>query len=93
MKETKTSHNLDIMPHFLIRELDILKQLSGHPNIIEMKASYSKSYDSNKKLLSICFEYANGGDLESVLYKNKKEHNKGKCELGLPLDKVLDYAE
>ena len=25
--------------------------------------------------------------------ENKKEHNKGKCELGLPLDKVLDYAE
>jgi serine/threonine protein kinase len=36
LKEIKTTPGLECLPHFLLRELDVLQKLKGHKNIVTL---------------------------------------------------------
>ena len=75
------------LPHFLLREIDILKKCSGHPNIIRLLDVHKPSAAASSKGLMLVFEFAKGGDLCGYL-EQKKYRRKG-----LPMDQVIDFTE
>ena len=49
------------MPHFLLREIDAVRQLNGHPNIVQLFELYRHREHSSK--VYMVFEYMEEGNL------------------------------
>jgi serine/threonine protein kinase len=66
LKEIKTPTVFDSLPHFLLRELDILEKLKGHNNIVAFHSSFVRNEPGDSKVY-LCFEFVDGGDLSDLL--------------------------
>ena len=53
------------MSHTLLREIDAVRQLNGHPNIVSLYDLYRQRSDSSK--VYMVFEYLEGGDLRKSI--------------------------
>jgi serine/threonine protein kinase len=70
------------LSHTCLREIDTLKQLADHPNIINLLETYIES-ENNKKHVVFIFEYCEQGDLRSFISRYNKK---------LPLSVVIDFT-
>ena len=71
------------LPHFLLREIDALRELDQHPNIVQMFDLFRDKRDGSR--LYMIFEFLEGGDLRSF---TRARYNRG-----MPIDMVLSFTE
>ena len=71
------------LPHFTLREIDALRELSGHPNIVQLLDLFRNKKDSSK--IYMILEYLEGGDLRKFYKERYRE--------GMPVDMVLGFTE
>lgn len=65
IKKVKISENdntSDGLPHFLLREMTVLKELQGHENIVNLIEMFRY-----KSSVILVFEYVDGGDLQKYI--------------------------
>ena len=89
MKETSN----DSVPHFVLRELDVLRQLSGQPGIVPLLAVYREKDQKTKgNLIKFVFPFCEIGDLQAFM-RQRNKHAQAGDHLGLPVEQVIDFAE
>lgn len=89
MKETSN----DSVPHFVLRELDILRQLSGEPGIVTLLAVYrEKELKTKSNLIKFVFPFYEMGDLQQFMRAHNKK-TQSRQPIGLPIEQVIDFAE
>jgi len=71
------------LPHNVLREIDALKELRGHANIVQLLDLFCNKKDSSK--IYMVFEYCQGGDLRKFYQKHFRE--------GMPIDMVINFTE
>jgi serine/threonine protein kinase len=68
------------IPHYLLREVSALKELSDHDNIVKLLDIYTY-----KETLVLVFEYIEGGDLLQFIKKH------GNAQRQLPRELVVTF--
>ena len=74
IKQNKEHPQTETLPHFLLREIDILRNLRdhNHMNIVHLEHVYRHK---SKKQIYLVFENMDGGDLSKIVMK-RNEINK-----------------
>lgn len=84
IKQNKNHRQLETLPHFLLREIDILRNLRdfNHSHIVRLEHVYRQR---SEKQIYLVFENMDGGDLKKFI----EERGYG----GLPIESVIDFTE
>jgi serine/threonine protein kinase len=74
----------ETVSHSSLREIDCLKAMDKHPNIIKLNEIMTHT-DKNKSNLVFSMEFAEEGDLERFMKKQNRQ--------GMPVHQVIDFAQ
>ncbi len=83
--KTMKEKSHDSLPHFLLREISILKDLEGAPNILQLVSIYKESINSKIPRIKLVFKYYKDGDL-SVFLNHKSPVPKEPLAFSVAID-------
>ena len=85
--KTMKDKSLDSLPHFLLREISILKDLEGAPNILQLLSIYKETINSRTPKIKLVFKYYKDGDMSRFL-----SHSGSVRKEPQPFNVVIDFA-